>query len=84
MTPAVLYSSSKAADFPFHTAADTVYAFLFANSKMNRETNIGVFTVSQFNKIPFSSGRICNPWNFQPAVLLPAIFNFLPMMWCAP
>lgn len=39
VAPAVLCSSSKAAGFPFHTAADMKYAFSFANSKTNRETN---------------------------------------------
>lgn len=38
-TPEELSSSSKAADFPFHMAADTICAFPFANCKTNRETN---------------------------------------------
>lgn len=37
--PAVLCSSSETASFPFHTAADNMYAFPFANGEINRERN---------------------------------------------
>lgn len=37
--PAVLCSSSETASFPFHTAADNMYAFPFVNGETNRERN---------------------------------------------